>query len=86
MGTQIVDGQLILNNVSAVTSANLPVTSVRKIFYVHSEGREANFTQGIVHVIDRILDPSAQIFESDVAKTSQSFIAGSCSNPLLPYC
>ncbi|KAH8596300.1 FAS1 domain-containing protein [Bisporella sp. PMI_857] len=41
---------------------------------------------GIVHVIDHILDPSAQIFESDIEKTRQGFIAGSCSNPLLPYC
>ncbi|CZR65749.1 uncharacterized protein PAC_15649 [Phialocephala subalpina] len=68
VGTQIVDGQLVLNNVSTVTGANLPVTS------------------GIVHIIDHILDPSAQIFEPDVGKTSQSFIAGSCSNPELPYC
>lgn len=28
VGTQIVDGQLVLNDVSTVTSANLPVTSV----------------------------------------------------------
>jgi uncharacterized surface protein with fasciclin (FAS1) repeats len=28
VGTQVVGGQLMLNNVSAVTSANLPVTSV----------------------------------------------------------
>ncbi|KAF8856805.1 hypothetical protein BDZ45DRAFT_803937 [Acephala macrosclerotiorum] len=67
VGTQIVDGQLVLNNVSTVTSTNLPVTSE------------------IVHVIDHILDPFAQIFEPDVWKTSQSFIAGSCSNPKLPY-
>ncbi|KAH8679609.1 FAS1 domain-containing protein [Tricladium varicosporioides] len=43
-------------------------------------------TSGIVHVIDHILDPSAQIFEPEFGKTSQSFIAGSCSNPKLPYC
>jgi len=28
VGTQVVDGQLMLNNVSAVTSADLPITSV----------------------------------------------------------
>jgi hypothetical protein len=39
-----------------------------------------------VHIVDHVLDPSAQVFEPDVAKTSQSFIPGSCSNPLLPYC
>ncbi|OBT41686.1 hypothetical protein VE00_07800 [Pseudogymnoascus sp. WSF 3629] len=68
VGTQIVGGQLVLNNASVVTDANLPVTN------------------GIVHVIDHILDPSAQLFMTDVTKTSQAFIAGSCSNPLLPYC
>jgi uncharacterized surface protein with fasciclin (FAS1) repeats len=30
IGTQVVDGQLVLNNVSTVTSGNLPVTSVSK--------------------------------------------------------
>ncbi|OBT58043.1 hypothetical protein VE04_01408 [Pseudogymnoascus sp. 24MN13] len=68
VGTQIVGGQLLLNDVSVVTDANLPVTN------------------GIVHVIDHILDPSAQLFMTDVTKTNQAFIAGSCSNPLLPYC
>ncbi|KAL3471645.1 hypothetical protein BJX99DRAFT_250269 [Aspergillus californicus] len=43
-------------------------------------------TSGVVHIIDRILDPSAQIFESDLPRISQKFIAGSCSNPDLPYC
>ncbi|KAI8675733.1 FAS1 domain-containing protein [Fusarium keratoplasticum] len=43
-------------------------------------------TNGIVHIIDRILDPSAQIFESDLPQVKQGFIPGSCSNPLLPYC
>ncbi|KAK7711100.1 hypothetical protein SLS57_008190 [Botryosphaeria dothidea] len=42
--------------------------------------------QGVVHIIDRILDPSAQIFEKDLPKVDQKFIAGSCSNPELPYC
>ncbi|KAH9209661.1 FAS1 domain-containing protein [Leptodontidium sp. 2 PMI_412] len=68
VGTQIVDGKLVLNHASTVTSANNVVTN------------------GIVHVIDHILDPAAQIFEPDVVKTPQAFIAGSCSNPLLPYC
>ncbi|KAF3055660.1 hypothetical protein GL218_06816 [Daldinia childiae] len=43
-------------------------------------------TNGLVHIIDRIIDPSAMIFEADIEKTKQSFIAGSCSNPDLPYC
>ncbi|GFF50759.1 uncharacterized protein sll1483 [Aspergillus lentulus] len=43
-------------------------------------------TQGVVHIIDRILDPSAQIFEGDLSRISQAFIPGSCSNPNLPYC
>ncbi|KAL7794845.1 FAS1 domain-containing protein [Trichoderma afarasin] len=43
-------------------------------------------TKGIVHVIDHLLDPSAQILEVDLGKTSQGFIPGSCSNPALPYC
>ncbi|KAL6886750.1 FAS1 domain-containing protein [Trichoderma evansii] len=43
-------------------------------------------TNGILHIIDHLLDPSAQIFEVDLAKTSQGFIPGSCSNPALPYC
>ncbi|KAL1629889.1 hypothetical protein SLS56_005158 [Neofusicoccum ribis] len=43
-------------------------------------------TNGVMHIIDRILDPSAQIFEKDLPKVGQKFIAGSCSNPDLPYC
>lgn len=46
----------------------------------------ANQKQGIIHIIDHVLDPSAQIFNVDLPKVSQSFIAGSCSNPDLPYC
>ncbi|KAH8881394.1 FAS1 domain-containing protein [Thozetella sp. PMI_491] len=47
---------------------------------------DIQITNGVVHIIDHLLDPSAQIFEADVAKTSQGFIPGSCSNPALPYC
>ncbi|KAI8965320.1 FAS1 domain-containing protein [Daldinia sp. FL1419] len=43
-------------------------------------------TNGLVHIIDRIIDPSAMIFEADIEKAKQNFIAGSCSNPDLPYC
>ncbi|KAJ0416898.1 FAS1 domain-containing protein [Aspergillus carlsbadensis] len=43
-------------------------------------------TNGVVHIIDRILEPSAQIHEADIPWLKQSFIAGSCSNPALPYC
>jgi hypothetical protein len=42
--------------------------------------------QGVVHIIDRILDASAQIFEADLPKISQTFIPGSCSNMALSYC
>ncbi|KAH2177297.1 hypothetical protein KXV74_005115 [Aspergillus fumigatus] len=48
--------------------------------------KDISITQGIVHIIDHILDPSAQIFESDLLRISQAFIPGSCSNPSLPYC
>ncbi|KAI6087340.1 FAS1 domain-containing protein [Hypoxylon rubiginosum] len=43
-------------------------------------------TNGLVHIVDRIIDPSTMIFEADIDKTKQNFIAGSCSNPDLPYC
>ncbi|OJJ75292.1 hypothetical protein ASPBRDRAFT_669299 [Aspergillus brasiliensis CBS 101740] len=43
-------------------------------------------TSGVVHIIDRVLDPSAQIFEPDRPRVSQTFIAGSCSNRQLAYC
>ncbi|KAL3463719.1 FAS1 domain-containing protein [Aspergillus heterothallicus] len=43
-------------------------------------------TNGVVHIIDRILEPSAQIHEADQPWLKQTFIAGSCSNPALPYC
>ncbi|KAL2851055.1 FAS1 domain-containing protein [Aspergillus pseudoustus] len=43
-------------------------------------------TNGVVHIIDRILEPSAQIHEADLPWLKQTFIAGSCSNPALPYC
>ncbi|KAM0327556.1 hypothetical protein ACHAQA_005847 [Verticillium albo-atrum] len=42
--------------------------------------------RGVVHIIDRILDPSAQVYEGDIPRAPQRFIAGSCSNPALPYC
>ncbi|KAI1390414.1 FAS1 domain-containing protein [Hypoxylon trugodes] len=47
---------------------------------------DISVTNGLVHIIDRILDPSTMVFEGDIEKTKQSFIAGSCSNPDLPYC
>ncbi|KXH48045.1 hypothetical protein CSIM01_11004 [Colletotrichum simmondsii] len=43
-------------------------------------------TNGVVHIIDRVLDPSAQLFEADKPKAGQKFIAGSCSDTSLPYC
>lgn len=77
-------GELILNNVSTVTSANLPVTSVS--FSKSPKEQLLIVRQGVVHIIDHILDPSSQLFEPDVTKTNQAFIAGSCSNPELPFC
>ncbi|KAI9150890.1 FAS1 domain-containing protein [Paramyrothecium foliicola] len=68
VGTQIVNGGLVLNKASKVQEADIPVT------------------RGIVHVVDRILDPAFMIFEDDVPWIKQGFIAGSCSNPNLPYC
>jgi len=78
VGTQIEDGNLVLNNVATVTSGDLPVTNVGSSSV--SSNIILTFIQGIIHIIDRILDPSAQIFEPDVAKSSQNFIPGSCSN------
>ncbi|KAF0329801.1 beta-ig-h3 fasciclin [Colletotrichum asianum] len=43
-------------------------------------------TKGTIHIIDRILDPSAQLFEVDRPKAGQKFIPGSCSDTSLPYC
>ncbi|KAI8153376.1 hypothetical protein K4K49_008596 [Colletotrichum sp. SAR 10_70] len=43
-------------------------------------------TKGTVHITDRILDPSAQLFEADRPKAGQKFIPGSCSDTSLPYC
>lgn len=43
-------------------------------------------TNGIVHVIDRVLDPAAMVFADDIPVVKQEFIAGSCSNLDLPYC
>ncbi|KAK5171484.1 uncharacterized protein LTR77_004629 [Saxophila tyrrhenica] len=68
IGAQVVSGDLVLNSVSTVTEADLPVTN------------------GIVHIIDRVLDPSAQIFNEDLPEQDQEFIAGSCTDPDLPYC
>ncbi|RAL08833.1 uncharacterized protein BO97DRAFT_353213, partial [Aspergillus homomorphus CBS 101889] len=68
IGSQVHDGNIILNNVATVVEANIPITN------------------GVVHIIDRILDPSAQVFGSDLPKVSQVFIPGSCSNTKLAYC
>jgi uncharacterized surface protein with fasciclin (FAS1) repeats len=43
-------------------------------------------TKGMVHIVDHLLDPSAQIFAAEYPNAKQSFIAGSCANPALPYC
>ncbi|KAL4967190.1 uncharacterized protein BDV14DRAFT_198289 [Aspergillus stella-maris] len=43
-------------------------------------------TRGVVHIIDRILEPAAQVHEADLPWIEQGFIAGSCSKPELGYC
>ncbi|RAH79152.1 FAS1 domain-containing protein [Aspergillus japonicus CBS 114.51] len=68
VGSQVQDGEIILNNVATVVEKDISIT------------------KGAIHIIDRILDPSAQIFETDLPKVSQSFIPGSCSNQELSYC
>ncbi|KAL4734922.1 FAS1 domain-containing protein [Aspergillus similis] len=47
---------------------------------------DISMSGGVVHIIDHILDPAAQIFDADIPWLKQTFIAGSCSNPALPYC
>ncbi|KAF3797210.1 hypothetical protein GCG54_00009180 [Colletotrichum gloeosporioides] len=47
---------------------------------------DSRVTKGTIHIIDRILDPSAQLFEADRPKAGQKFIPGSCSDTSLPYC
>ncbi|CAK7237275.1 hypothetical protein SBRCBS47491_009920 [Sporothrix bragantina] len=60
--------QVVFNNVSAVSTGDLAVTS------------------GVVHIIDHLLDPAAQIFEPAYPSISQAFIPGSCANTALSYC
>ncbi|CAK7229688.1 hypothetical protein SCUCBS95973_007309 [Sporothrix curviconia] len=43
-------------------------------------------TSGVVHIIDHVLDPAAQIFEPAYPSVSQAFIPGSCANTALSYC
>jgi hypothetical protein len=42
--------------------------------------------KGVVHFIDHVLDPSAQIYNIELPNEPQAFIPGSCSNPDLAYC
>ncbi|CAG9952166.1 unnamed protein product [Clonostachys rosea f. rosea IK726] len=48
--------------------------------------KDRHVTNGIVHVIDRILAGDSMIYEGDIKKTTQGFIPGSCSNLNLSYC
>ncbi|CRK12250.1 hypothetical protein BN1723_004859, partial [Verticillium longisporum] len=89
IGTQVVDGTITLNDVSKVTESDLAVEKVgidqamgllKQVLLIDPNKK------GVVHIIDRILDPSAQVYEGDIARAPQRFIAGSCSNPALPYC
>ncbi|SNX85119.1 uncharacterized protein MEPE_03828 [Melanopsichium pennsylvanicum] len=45
-----------------------------------------NITKGMVHIVDHVLDPSAQIYNVQLPAEPQAFIPGSCSNPNLAYC
>ncbi|CAI7564062.1 unnamed protein product [Penicillium pancosmium] len=72
-------GEIKINNVATATGPDNLVTSTP------SENISRSL-KGVIHIIDRILDPSAQVFESDLPKVSQTFIAGSCSNPNIAYC
>ncbi|KAG7120536.1 Periostin like protein [Verticillium longisporum] len=65
-----------------VVDGTLTLNGVSKV----TESDLAVERKGVVHIIDRILDPSAQVYEGDIARAPQRFIAGSCSNPALPYC
>ncbi|PYH46400.1 uncharacterized protein BP01DRAFT_390682 [Aspergillus saccharolyticus JOP 1030-1] len=68
VGSQVVDGTVVLKQVAKVVESDLPVTS------------------GVLHIVDHLLDPSAQIFMADTPRVSQTFIAGSCSHPSFSYC
>lgn len=85
VGAQIENGQLRLNNATTVTEASIQVTNVSPK-YKRIGSRTDKPLQGIIHIVDHFLDPSAQVFESDIPRASQAFIAGSCSNIALPYC
>lgn len=77
---------LTLNSVATVTEADLQVERVRCPRSDLAVLIDLTSSQGVVHIIDHILNPAAQIYNVDLPRVSQRFIAGSCSNPLLPYC
>ena len=74
-------GSYLYIGAQAVDNVTLQLNRVANIV----EG-DLMVSNGIVHVIDRVLDSSAVIFEGDLPKLRQSFIAGSCSNEQLLYC
>lgn len=77
----------MLNDVSRVTEADIPVTSVSPSHLSCNDCTQLIMRKGVVHIIDRVLDPSAQIFEKDLPKVpEQAFIPGSCADQSLPYC
>jgi hypothetical protein len=70
VGVQTVDDGVILNGRARVVDGDLAAGS----------------GNGLVHVIDHVLDPSAMIFEADLPQVKQAFIAGSCADRSLGYC
>ncbi len=81
---QKADGVITLNDVATVTEADIEIEKASSSPW--DPGNVSDQIQGIIHVIDHILDPSAQVYNVDLPRVPQRFIAGSCSNPLLPYC
>ena len=77
--------KLVLNDVAEVVKSDIQVDNVSKL-RVGRVHRSYGHSKGVIRIIDKILDPSAQIYGPDHPWMHQSFIAGSCSNLNLPYC
>lgn len=86
ISTRIAEDTLVLNEVASVTEADIPITNVTLTSTLAAYSQSLTEAQGVVHIIDHVLDPSAQVFNVDLPRQEQVFIAGSCSNPDLAYC
>ncbi len=81
----MVDGVLILNRAAKVVEGPIVVDSGSSPIVTCLTVR--NRFVGVVYIVDRVLSPSYQEWESEnITHISQTFIPGSCSNPALPYC